>query len=298
MHRQQWQHNKEAHSLAYKHACRFKLHSSHYYYTRKGYGIHMVKGKMKIYQSGGLDYLLTDGPDFISNHLRQGRIWEELTLNISKALIKDIKEPVLVDIGANLGAWSVPMGYHIHPIGGTIHAFEPQRPVFYQLCANYICNNLTNCYANNLAIGDFTGFIDIPLLDIFECKNLGALSISEKIRKEQGWITNVSQTERVRISSLDDLQLPTAHLIKVDVEGLEFEVFKGGKNWLKQSGNPPILFEVWGDYMANMIPTRQKLMHFLQNEMGYELFQYGELCIGQHQNNQKINIGALIGQTA
>lgn len=245
---------------------------------------------VELHQSNKHQYLLTNGPDLISQHLREGKIWEEITLKTSKVLIENVKQPVLIDIGANLGAWTVPMGAHIKTRGGTVHSFEPQRPVFYQLCANLLANNLMNCHAYNLAIGDYSGFIDIPILDIFNFSNLGALSLSEKIRHEQGWVNDITLKETVRITTLDDMALPRADLIKIDVEGLELEVLKGGKNWIKQSGNPPIILEVWGDYMKGMISKKKRLLELMQNQMEYELFFIGELCVAQYIGKERVDL--------
>lgn len=107
----------------------------------------------------------------------------------------------------------------------------------------------------------------------------------------QGWIREVNSMESVKIMTLDDLQLPFAHLIKIDVEGLELEVLKGGKNWIKQSKRPPILLEVWGDYMKDMIPKKKALFNFLEVELGYKIYIKGELCICQHPENIIIPIG-------
>lgn len=250
----------------------------------------MHNEKIALYNSNEFTYLLTNGPDFISKHLRDGEVWEESTLCLSKALIEGVQQPVLVDVGANLGAWSVSMAAWVKASGGSVYAFEPQRSVFYQLCANLLCNDLMNCHAHNMAIGDFTGTIDIPLLDIFSCNNMGALSLSEKIRQEQGWIKEATAKEQVKIMTLDDLQLPNADLIKIDVEGLELEVLKGGRNWIKQSGNPPILLEVWGDYMKDMIPKKKRLLHFLQHDMGYKISLQGEMCVAQHADNIRVDM--------
>lgn len=240
------------------------------------------KEKVSIYKNDKFNFLLANGPDLISKHLRSGKAWEPETLQISKKLIEGIKSPILIDIGANLGAWSVPMASWVKNQNGIVHSFEPQRPVFYQLCANLLCNNLMNCYAHNVAVGDFTGIIDIPILNIFEHSNLGALSLSENIRQQQMWVKNTQPKEPVKITTLDDLNIPKSHLIKIDVEGLELEVLKGGKNWIKQSENPPIILEIWGDYMKEMIQKKKKLLSFIQDELEYDIKFEGEICICQH----------------
>lgn len=250
----------------------------------------MANEKISIFENNGFNFLLSHGPDLISKYLREGSAWDPRNIQISKKLIEGIESPVLIDIGANLGAWSVPMTSWVKERNGVVYSFEPQRPVFYQLCANLLCNDLINCYANNIAVGDFVGVIDIPLLDIFNCNNLGALSLSEKIRQQQGWIKNTQKKESIKISTLDSLKLPKANLIKIDVEGMELEVLKGGKNWIKQSENPPILLEVWGDYMTGMLQKKKKLLRFIQDEMEYSIKLEGELCICQHPDNTIISI--------
>lgn len=243
-----------------------------------------------IYPVEDFFFLLSKGPDLISKVLKQGSIWEPLTLELSKLLIENVASPVLVDIGANLGAWTVPMGKHTLPKEGKVFSFEPQRPVFYQLCANVFLNNLINCHVNNLAVGGFCGDINIPLLDIHNFKNVGALSLCEKIREEQGWIRSLEHFESARIATLDSLLLPKAHLVKIDVEGLELEVLQGGRKWLQYSGYPPVLFEVWGDYMKGMINKKAILFDLIKNDFGYVIYSFGELCVAQHPQNGIIKI--------
>lgn len=250
---------------------------------------------VKLYPVDDLQFLLHDGPDYISQQLRQGQSWEPLLLSIIDLLLKGMKEPVFVDVGANLGAVSVPVGKLIqqrHRLGGglgQVHSIEAQRNVFYQLCGNFFANDLGRyCFAYHTAIGDVVGGIEIPFLSLRSEQNVGALSLDKTIRQEQGWKSEFEHYETVPMTTLDELGLPPASLIKIDVEGMELEVVRGGLLWLKESCFPPILFEVWGDDMEKQIAKREALLNLLHAQ-GYECLVHGELGIAQHHNNRYLD---------
>ena len=142
-----------------------------------------------------------------------------------------------------------------------------------------------------IAIGDENGAIDVPVLNMQTEVNAGALSLDADIRAQQGvHVAGFTRTESVRLATLDSFNLPAAHLIKVDVEGLELEVLSGAQQWIERSGHPPILFEVWGDYMPGLIAKRHRLLTLLQETLGYEVKFHGELGIAQHPLNKRLNI--------
>ncbi len=236
-------------------------------------------------------YLLHAGDDMINTRLRQGKPWEPLTQAVAKLLLKDRPKPVVVDIGANLGAFAIPVGRLIQPVGGLLHAFEAQRMVYYQLCANLLLNGLDNCFAHHQAVGSSTGFIDVPVLDLDKERNIGALSLDPAIRAMQGTVSTLSgRTEPVPMRPLDSMDLPPADLVKIDVEGMELEVVQGGAGWLASSGYPPMLFEVWGDYMPGYLDKRQALMDLVGKELGYHITVLGELAVAQHATRKAYEI--------
>lgn len=220
---------------------------------------------------GASRYLLLPGPDLINSHLRKGVPWEPATQVVAQLMLLGITEPVVVDVGANLGAFAVPMGLWLKPRQGRLIAFEPQRLVYYQLCANLFINMLPHCVAHALAVGASAGGVDVPQPD---------LDTDHQNRP----------SEHVAMVSLDGMDLLPGHVLKMDVEGLEQEVLTGATAWLARSGWPPILFEVRSDHMPGCVTQRQQLMDCLQQRLGYEVFLLGGLGIAQHPDNLRYDL--------
>ncbi len=133
-------------------------------------------------------------------------------------MLLGIDHPVIVDAGANLGTFAVPVGLHVLPVHGRVYAFEAQRQIYYQLCANLLINGLVDCHAMNLAVGAVHGQIDVPVLDLARERNAGALTLSAEVRtllkplktSESGLsaTTLSDRFEPMPLKPLDDLHLP------------------------------------------------------------------------------------------
>jgi len=132
-------------------------------------------------------------------------------------LFRKILKPgmLVVEIGANIGAHTVELSQLVG-WRGTVVAFEPQRVVFQTLCANIALNNCANVYTFQSAVGDHVGTIKVPFLPPEQLNNFGGLSLR-----------GVEAGEDVPLTTLDTLNLPTCHLLKIDVEGMEVEVLRG-----------------------------------------------------------------------
>lgn len=230
------------------------------------------------------DFLLSVKDTVISRELYFNGTWEHNILLIAKILLSDIQNPWVLDIGANLGAFTIPIAQHIAPNNGMVSAFEPQRIVYYQLCGNIFLNSLDNCYAYNFALGADECEVDIPELDFNAHNNIGAFSLQNEYVGEYRGLYLSDKKHRVKQIKLDNLPPPSdsvnLSLIKIDVEGWELPVLRHGQNLLAQHGYPPILFEVWNtDYF---VLERVELLDFIQS-LGYELTQLGEMdYLAQH----------------
>lgn len=231
------------------------------------------------------DYLLFSTSDLISNTLFKTGKWEEHLLDITNFFISEIENPLILDIGANLGAYSIPLAKSLQNKGGKIIAFEPQRIVYYQLCANVILNRLENYYAINSAVGKSNGEIEMPEIDYEKNTNIGAFSIEKKYREFQGVEGSMKKfNTKVPLINLDSFDIEKSPaLIKIDVEGYELEVLKGAVDFLDKSDYPPLLFEAWSfDWFKE---ERIELLTFAQ-KLGYEITTFGtDDYIAQHPKN-------------
>jgi FkbM family methyltransferase len=231
------------------------------------------------------NYLLFSTGDVISNVLYQTGRWEEHLLAISKFMVAGVERPLVLDIGANLGAYSIPLAKHIQSVDGEVIGFEPQRIIYYQLCGNIVLNRLDNYHAVYSAVGDEPGEVDIPEIDYESNHNVGAFSLEKKFRELHNIEGSMKKTSRkVPLITLDQFHTDRPPcLIKIDVEGFELSVLQGGADFLRKHHYPPLLFEAWNfDWFKE---GKAQLMAFV-TQLGYEVTHFGTTdYVAQHPQN-------------
>ncbi|MEM8790251.1 MAG: FkbM family methyltransferase [Pseudomonadota bacterium] len=126
---------------------------------------------------------------------------------------------VAIEVGANMGALTVPLAKHLGP-RGLLYALEPQPLVFQQLAANLALNDLVNVAAMNMAAGSEAERIGIARVNPGADLNFGGVAL-DQVRDED-------QPFSVEVVRLDEAIDPSAlSLIKIDVEGMESAVIEG-----------------------------------------------------------------------
>lgn len=135
------------------------------------------------------------------------------------ALFNSLLKPgaIALDVGAHIGPHTLVLADRVGPEGAVL-AFEPQRVLFQMLCANLALNNRTNVYPYHAAVGAREDTIFVPQLDYTVENNFAGMALG-----------GYQQGEKVRLLTIDGLELQRCDFMKVDVEGMELEVLKGAQ---------------------------------------------------------------------
>ncbi len=120
---------------------------------------------------------------------------------------------VVIDIGANIGSFSILTGKD----GTLVYAYEPMKNTYNLLKKNVELNNLqNNVRIFNLGVADKTGSKKLYL------NNKGGSAYNSMYIKQKKFTT-------INCISLDDVfknnNISKCDLIKIDVEGAEYEIF-------------------------------------------------------------------------
>lgn len=134
------------------------------------------------------------------------------------------EDSLYLDIGTNIG-------YHARAVAqrskSMVLAFEPHIKHF--SVAAYNCQNV-QVKLYNAAVSDQPGILKISDFDLSDDSNFGEVAI-----KEEG-------TLEAKIITIDQLELEVCTLMKIDTEGQELKVLKGGENTINKF-RPVIFYE-------------------------------------------------------
>ena len=140
----------------------------------------------------------------------------------SKTFAKHINSGMtVIDIGANIGATSLQLSQLVGQ-SGSVYSFEPHPVTFQHLLRSLALSRLDNVHATQSGLGSSKSTASLK----YNPLSTGWSSIN-------GIGVDYPQTAEITIIRLDDFVSETGingvDFIKVDVEGYEMEVFKGGE---------------------------------------------------------------------
>lgn len=177
--------------------------------------------------------------------LEIGTYPNEVLLAIARAFVN--KKSVVVDIGAHIGTFAIPIAAEVE----KVIAFEPSSDAFALLSRNVEINN-ASAQLLNVALGSEKGS---GTLVVRNASNAGANT----------FVTGGS----IPVTTLDD-EVEHADFIKIDVEGMELEVLRGGARLIERA-RPVVLFEVNLSQLRSHGASPRALERFFK-ERGYLLY--------------------------
>ena len=167
------------------------------------------------------------------------------------------------DVGANIGLFSLLAAKVVGP-KGRIFSFEPAPDVFQLLCANI--RGLRTIRAIQCGVGNADSVATFAAQGVSS-----AASFVEEVTKiNQSFLPEIPiRKVEVNIRKLDTLvkELVEPNLVKIDVEGFEFEVLKGARELLS-TVRPTLIIEIHPPQLKLSGGTEALLFQLL-SEHGY-----------------------------
>jgi len=138
----------------------------------------------------------------------------------------------ILEVGANIGYYAL-LETKLAGPSGHLYAIEPSPYNFGLLKKNVSLNDIRNAYLYQVAFGEKRGK---STFYVYDRSNLSSFIKREDMGME------VQEVE-VEITTLDDfLRLKEVDFIRMDVEGYEFEILRGGQVALAHPNKPKIFF--------------------------------------------------------
>lgn len=173
------------------------------------------------------------------------------------------------DVGANVGELTLLFSRFVGA-GGGVHAFEPGGASFERLSTVCGAASLRNVRLNRLALAEAEGTVR---LHVYDDDYLSWTTRATRPLEDYGINVKPRATEDVPATTVDlyceQHGVEVIDLLKVDVEGAEFQVLLGARRMLRERRVRLLTFE-FGQTTFDMGNTPDQIEAYLE-EVGYDL---------------------------
>ena len=205
--------------------------------------LHLVNGTYNT------KYITRKDDAVMGESLRELGAWEDsFQYEVSKIMeaMNRTQGSLYIDIGSNLGVWSMFMSRTVGSSGWVI-SFEPQLHLLYQHSAALLLNNFKNSQIINAFVSNRDGYSNIDAitdadsLGIEKC-NYATLNANSMQHTENGNKPHYS-IPNLQLDHLyyrDNVIFKCPAFIKIDIESFEVHALLGGEKMLREC--MPVLF--------------------------------------------------------
>lgn len=249
-----------------------------------GYFIHQIQklhyGRIVVKEIGGIKYSL-DLSESIDSALYHYGFYERATSRVLRKYIRP--DMTVIEAGANIGAHTFEIAKTLDEKKGIIYSFEPTEYAFSKLRTNFQLNGFKNIVLEQIALSD-----------INEEKEIHRASSPETMPFKASWDLKTGHAkctslDRIKFEKLDSYVsrngIDKLHLIKMDVDGYELKVVRGGIDTIEK--HKPIMIVEFGTTLERVGDRLEDLVELLSSQ-GY-LF-YSIQSNAQYDRKELINI--------
>jgi FkbM family methyltransferase len=196
----------------------------------------------------------------IEREILEKNIWDRETVEIIQRLVK--AGDVCMDVGANMGSVSLAMAKQIGP-SGRVYAFEP-GPI---MAARFRKNVELNPQFENVILLTEMGLSEKP----------GRLFYNQDMQNRGNGGLLGTSGESIEVITIDEFatraRLTQLNFVKIDVEGMEYEVLKGGLGtWSRL--RPVLFFETIQEFEVMLKKPIFANIEIMLKNIGYVLYKY------------------------
>jgi FkbM family methyltransferase len=198
--------------------------------------------------------------------LRKFGQYNQAEIDLFGSLVK--KHDTVLDVGANIGAFTVPLARLVGN-EGRVMAYEPHPEHYALLIENirsYACAS-----AFRYGLGERRESVSVPPLSSLGHRNYGSVELKPYDTAD------AEDTFDVEVVPLDAVGLDHFDFMKIDVEGMEEAVIRGGRATIERC-RPVIYMEIERDH------ARPYLIELMQS-LDYVLFEHRPGLFSEHNFN-------------
>tara|TARA_A100001037_G_scaffold289234_1_gene300764 strand:- start:51 stop:881 length:831 start_codon:yes stop_codon:yes gene_type:complete len=206
---------------------------------------------------------------------------KDLEQNVKEKFIESVKPgDTVVDIGAHIGEYTL-LGAKLVNSSGKVISIEPLHDTADSLRENIILNNFSNCMVLENAVGSVVS--KQTLYKVSEEDVYGYLDPVVNNKK-------LIKTDEIDVTTVDQIiksnNLEKIDLLKIDVEGFEYDVLLGCKSAFEQDKIKKIICEIHSDFLKAKNFDEEQIYTLLKSS-GFEITKIQEII-----NKQTTNIFA------
>ena len=231
----------------------------------------------KIIKINNINYIIKNKNDIIENTLSKGVQWNNQILLLIGYWIKKYKLKHFLNVGCHIGTVALPISKYVK----KVTAIEPFPLTFQHFLEHIDLNDIKNIDYFNFALGDTEEniyFLDHKS-DRLKNNSGGIHVIREDDIKNNRLSSNIhSKKYKSKMKMLDNLPCKNFDIMLIDVEGCEFEVFRGGERKIEEY-KPIIITEIWGNKKReseNMQNSREDVINFICNKQYKLIKNFGD----------------------